>query len=155
LIGATAASVILLAPRAAITAIQRITRAKTFIIIVQIIPFPKSRALEVHDFTAGSNNPTVVRVMAVESFQNLNILAPPSVVSTFTVFDLSVPVVHVVHQFVAPITSHRNISPKARAAETYTGTSASEINSLIVNFSSFFALSPSTKVSAKIGENIA
>jgi len=152
LIGATAASVILLAPRAVITVIQRITRARTFIIIVPITPFPRSRAFEPPDFTAGSKSPCVVNVIPL-SPQNLNSVIPPGdVISTISDFRDPFPVLS---PPVAHITSPRNMSPNARAAETYTGTIASEINSLIVNFSSFFALSPRTKVSAKIGENIA
>lgn len=148
LIGATAASVILLAPRAAMTAIQRIARARTFTIIVPMTPFPISRAFPVQDFSFGVRSQTVVRVIS----PNLKVVveSPSGVIVTTS--DMIFPSPQL---FVAPITSPRNISPKASAAETYTGTIAREINSLMVNFSSFLALSPRTKVSAKIGENIA
>ncbi len=148
LIGCTAASVILLAPRAAITAIQRIARARTFTMIVPMTPFPISRAFPVQDLSFGVRSQTVVRVIS----QNLKVVVESPSGVMVTTSDVIFPSPQL---FVAPITSPRNIRPKARAAETYTGTIAREINSLMVNFSSFFALSHSTKVSANTGENIA
>ena len=84
LIGATAASVILLDPRAAMTAIQRITSASTFIIMVPMIPFPISRALEVPFFSLGSKSPMVVSVIPLSFVQNLNVVVLASLGVMFT-----------------------------------------------------------------------
>lgn len=116
-IGATADFVISSAPRAAITAIQRIARASTFMIIVPIIPFPMSRAFDAQFFAFGSRSPTVVSVIPLSFVQNLNVVMVLSVVIS-TLFDLSFHSAQVVPVLVAPITRPRNISPNARAADT-------------------------------------
>jgi len=113
LIGAIADSVILLAPRAAITAIQRITRARTFIIIVPIIPFPVLRTPETPAVFSEVSNQTVVSFIS----QNVNTVVSP-VVSTTLPFSQSVQSGHVVPLLVAHITNPRNISPNASAADT-------------------------------------
>ena len=61
-IGFTAASVILLAPRAAMTAIQRMTRARVLTMIVPMIPVPVSNAFLAHFDVSVSRRPTVLSV---------------------------------------------------------------------------------------------
>jgi hypothetical protein len=80
--------------------------------MVPIIPFPISRAPETPFFASGSSNPIVVRVTS----QNLKAVVelPGSFLISMTL-DLRVP--SAFHPE-APITSPRNMSPKARAADT-------------------------------------
>lgn len=113
LMGATAALVMSSAPRAAMTAIQRIARARTFMMMVPIMPFPMSSALEAPFFASGSRSPMVVSVIPSPP-QNLNVVVVFSVLIS-TTSDLSVP--SACHPD-APMTSPRNISPKAKAADT-------------------------------------
>lgn len=113
LIGATADSVILLAPRAAITAIQRITSARTFMIIVPIIPFPVLRTPETPAAFSEVRSQTVVSFIS----QNVNVVVSPAV-STTLPFSQSFQPGHVVPLLVAHITNPRNISPNASAADT-------------------------------------
>lgn len=110
------------------TAIQRIVRARIFIIMVPIIPFPISRAQETPLVALGSRTPIVVSVTS----QNLNFVTElPSADSMSTTLDFNVP--SAFHHD-APITRPRNISQKASAADTYTGTIAREINLAILSF---------------------
>ena len=74
---------ILLDPSAAITAIQRIARARTFIMIVPMTPFPISRAFEAPFFASGSRSPIVLRVILVSLVQNLKVVSV-SLVLIFT-----------------------------------------------------------------------
>lgn len=104
---------ILLAPRAAITAIQRMTSARIFTIMVPIIPFPRSRAFPAHDFPSGLRSQIVVRVIS----PNLKVVVEDhSEVSISTTSDFIFSSLGVL--FVAHATSPRNMSPNARAADT-------------------------------------
>lgn len=122
-IGLTACSVIWSALSAAMTAIQRMTSARTFIIIVPIIPFPMSSAPLRPCVVPSVRSPMVLNVTP----QKVNVL-----VWLATSAFISIPVAHFVVPLlpdvpVAFIAVPRNMSPKASAADTYTGTIARDI----------------------------
>ncbi|EKD65958.1 MAG: hypothetical protein ACD_49C00073G0001 [uncultured bacterium (gcode 4)] len=159
-IGFTAFQVISFDWRAAITAIQRITRARTFIIIVDIIHFHISRAVLIPEVVSFVRTHTVLNVTAVGSFQNTKVWVCVSLL--VVIFTLSHFIAHVasLFQLRALIVALRKTSQKDKAADTYTGTKAKDINFCIVMcFSNF--LKPShhlpvkNHVRAKSGENIA
>lgn len=111
-------------------------------IIVPIIPFPVLRTPEIPDVFSEVRSQTVVSFTS----QNVNtVVSPVVVIFLFSLPSVPSPPAHqVVHLLVAFITSQRNIRPKARAADTKTGTIASAINSLGVNLSSTHFFHPVT-----------
>jgi hypothetical protein len=56
------------------TAIQRMTRARIFMIIVPIIPLPISRALDAPFFAWGSRSQIVFNVIPLSFVQNLKVV---------------------------------------------------------------------------------
>jgi hypothetical protein len=155
--GATAALVISSADSAAMTAIHNTARARKFIIIVPIIHLPVSR---IHDPTLAVFSPRTHMVVNSTS-QNVNVCSDSQLdqlhSAIFTISEDKEFVSDPIHWL---IVADKNISQNAKAADTYTGTIARDINHqmlnlFFLNISQAFHSHLKKYARANKGENIA
>ena len=155
----TAFQVILSADNAAITTIQRITSAKTLIIIVEIIHFHTHSTQFTPQTASFERTHIVLKETSDCHSQKVNVCVCGSDDTIFIFAHSKIHPESFKFGLSKLMTAHKNINQNAKAAETYTGTIASDMNFFIVICSSSFFIAShhfqlKKYVSAKSGENI-